>query len=87
VTGFDKAVRRKTLGKYRIAIGGAVRAESGKPLVVELHGDQAGDWLSIREAGRRYRLTLDVAELYRMGLMAQAAAELRQRRKEKKGRG
>ena len=70
MTSFEKRVRRVTLGSYRITVSGADRWPTGRRLVVELYGDNNGDYVSIREAGRRHRVVLDVAGLYRRGLLA-----------------
>jgi hypothetical protein len=72
MTGFDKRVKRITLATYRITVAGATVNTTGKRIVAELHGDQAGDFLILREAGRKYRVTLSIAELYRRGLIAEA---------------
>jgi len=72
MTGFDKRVKRITLATYRITVAGATVNSTGKRIVAELHGDQGGDYLTLREHGRKHTVTLSIAELYRRGLVAQA---------------
>ena len=72
MTDFDKPVTRRTVNAYRVGLTGAVASPSGRRLAVTLHGDPHGDFVTIRESGRRFAVTLDIAELYRRGLMAQA---------------
>ena len=86
MTGFDRPVSRKTLRSYRVTISGVCVSPTGKALVATLRGDSQGDHLIIREAGRRHRVTLDVAELYRRGLLAQAAIDRKEKRKARKRR-
>ena len=75
MTDMSKPVSRRTVGSYRIAVSGAYPDAGGKRLVVTLHGDASGDFISIREAGRRKQVTLDIATLYWRGLrqLAQSA--------------
>mgnify|MGYP001613949081 CR=1 FL=1 len=88
MTGFDKSVRRVTLNSYSITISGVAlsRRPGDKPLVVRLHGDQMGDYITIRPSGARESgpasVTLDVAGEYRRGMLAAIA----QRKKERKGK-
>lgn len=72
MTDFDRPVTRRTVNAYRVSLSGAYLSDTGRRLAVTLHGGKDGDFLTIREAGRRTAVTLDVAELYRRGLMAQA---------------
>lgn len=75
MTRLNKPVSRRTLSAYQISISGVVRGQ-GRSLVATLHGDpQTGDWLTIRESGRRVAVTLDLAGLYRRGLLAQVQAD------------
>ncbi len=80
MTGFDKTVSRRTIGKYRFAISGAFRSEAGRRLVVELSGDDHADLLRIREERRREWVELDIPSLYLKGLKALHAARTAQRR-------
>jgi len=75
MTGFDKRVKRITLATYRITVAGATANSTGKRIVAELHGDQGGDYLTLREAGRQHKVTLSIAELYRRGLIAEAKTQ------------
>jgi len=77
MTSMDKPVTRRTRNAYRISVSGAYPEPSGKRLVVTLHGDERGDWISIREHGRRQSITLDVAALYVRGLVSLAQAARR----------
>lgn len=73
MTTMDKPVRRKTVQRYRITLARAFPdAISGKQLVVELANNGSADLLRIREAGRRKWIEMDVAELYRIGLIKTA---------------
>jgi hypothetical protein len=72
MTTMDRPVTRRTIQGYTITLTGAYPSPSGRRLVATLRGDGAGDWLEIREAGRRQRVVLDIAGLYRKGLIAQA---------------
>lgn len=89
MTRFDKPVRRVTLNAYSITISGVAvsRSPSDKPLVVRLHGDQMGDYITIRPSGARdggpASVTLDVAGEYRRGMLATIA----QKRKARKQKG
>ena len=77
MTDMSKPVSRRTVGSYRIAVSGAYPDAGGKRLVVTLHGDERGDWLSIREQGRQKSITLDIAALYVRGLVSLAQAARR----------
>ena len=81
MTPMLKPCRRITCNPYRITVSGAIASESGRKLVAELVGDQHGDLLRLREAGRRTWVTLSIPELYRRGLLAMTG------KKAKKGRG
>ena len=80
MTTFDKPVTRRTVARYRVTVAGAVPG-GDRQIVAQLHGDATGDWLTLREAGRRHRVTLDIAELYRKALIAEAAQEKREKGK------
>lgn len=67
-----RGVRRRTPRNYRVTISGARPDDSGRALVVELRSDQTGDYVRIREAGRRRWVTLDIPELYRRALISEA---------------
>ena len=84
MTTFDKPVRRVTLGSYRVTISGVLADTNGRRIVAMLHGDHAGDYLSLREHGRRFTVTLNIAELYRRGLIAGMQAAKREKRKAKR---
>lgn len=84
MTDFDKRVRRRTIHAYRIGISGVSQSLTGNRIVAELHGDQGGDFITLREAGRRYRVTLDIAELYRRGMIAEAAKKKAERKAARK---
>jgi hypothetical protein len=71
MTPMLKPCRRITCNPYRITVSGATVSESGRKLVAELAGDQHGDLLRLREAGRRTWVTLSIPDLYRRGLLAQ----------------
>ncbi len=75
MTGFDRPVRRRTVGKYRVTVTGAMTSPSGKHFIVELRGDEHGDLVAIREERRRQWVELDVPGLYVRGLLAQARRE------------
>lgn len=70
MTGMDKRVRRATVNAYRITVQGAMASDTGRKLVAELTGNQAGDFLRLREAGRRTWIELSIPDLYRRGLLA-----------------
>ena len=65
-----RPTRRTTLQAYRVTVTGARPDPTGRRLVAELAGTPAGDFLRLREAGRRTWVTLDLAELYRRALLA-----------------
>jgi hypothetical protein len=69
----ERRVRRISVNPYRITVSGAIASESGRKLVAELVGNQAGDYLRLREAGRRTWIELSIPELYRRGLLAMTA--------------
>jgi len=69
MTDMSHSVPRTTVAPFRITVSGAYRDVNGRKLVVELAGGEHGDLLRIREAGRRTWVELDVAELYRRGLI------------------
>ena len=73
MTSFDRPVTRRTIGRYRFTISGAYPASDGKRLVVELVGNQRGDFIRIREEKRQQAVELDVSELYARGLRTLAA--------------
>ena len=73
MTDLNKPIRRRTVNAYRVSITGAQVDTSGRRLVVELRGDAGGDFLRIREAGRRGWVELEIAGLYRRGVLAQVA--------------
>ena len=70
MTGMDKRVRRATVNSYRITVSGAMASDTGRKLVAELAGNQAGDYIRLREAGRRTWIELSIPDLYRRGLLA-----------------
>lgn len=80
MTDMDRAVRRRTVNAYRVTVTGSQVDLTGRRLVVELRGDAGGDFLRIREAGRRAWVELEIAGLYRRGLLAQAAARKAERK-------
>ena len=84
MTGFDKPVTRRTIGKYRFTITGAFQHPDGRRLIVELKGDQHGDLIRIREEKRQQWVELDASELYLKGLRAQSARDKAERRKQGK---
>jgi len=88
MTDFNKRVTRRTMGAYRMTVTGAIPCPTGKRLCVTLHqGDNGeGDFITIREAGRRYRVTLNVAELYRRGMLADTARQRKAGRHERESR-
>lgn len=86
MTDFDRRVHRRTLHAYHVSLTGVVQTAAGRRLVATLHGDERGDWLTIRESGRRYRVTLDVAELYRRAMIADAMRMKKERAKARKER-
>lgn len=69
MTPMSKPCRRKTVNSYRITIQGAIIAASGRPLVAELVGDGHGDYIRLREHGRRTWYQLSLAELYRKAVI------------------
>ena len=69
----SKPVTRRTMRAYRMTIAGVLRDVPGaRRIIVTLHGDDRGDWITLREAGRRMRVTLDIGELYRRGVLSAA---------------
>ena len=81
MTPMIRPVRRLTLNAYRITIQGTILTDTWRKLVAELAGDQSkGDYLRLREAGRRLTVSLSIADLYRQGLLSVA----RQAEKDKK---
>jgi hypothetical protein len=53
MTGFDKAVTRRTVDAYRFTVtGSGIPAVDGRKLVVTLINEGHGDLIRIREAGR-----------------------------------
>jgi hypothetical protein len=77
MTGMDKGIKRRTVNPYRIGISGSWIDQGGKKLVVELEGDERGDFVRIREEGRKASssVVFDVGELYRKGLIAKSAQD------------
>ena len=80
MTSMERRVRRISVNPYRITVSGAIASESGRRLVAELAGNSAGDFLRLREAGRRTWIELSIPDLYRRGLLAMT-------KKAQKGRG
>ena len=73
MTAFDRTVKRRTVEAYRVTVTGAYPDRlTGRKLVVELTHNGNADLVRIRESGRRTWVELDVAGLYRRGLIAQA---------------
>lgn len=87
MTGFDRPVQRVTVGQYRVTITGVIQGPSGSKLIARLESDQQGDYLVLREAGRRLRVRLSIPELYRKGLIAMAAVEATERARRRRRRG
>jgi hypothetical protein len=75
MTGFNRHVRRRTIGRYRISITGAIPSPSGKRLVVVLKGDEHGDLIAIRQERSKQWVEFDVPGLYLRGLLAKARQE------------
>jgi len=75
MTSFDRPVRRRTIGKYRVRVTGVSPSPTGRRLIVELRGDEHGDLIAIREERRRQWVELDVPGLYLKGLVAKARRE------------
>ena len=69
MTTTNKLTKRETLATYR-----------GRPLVLELHGN----YLYIRQKGRRTRYTVTYDQIYTLGARNQAEAERRERAERKK---
>ena len=72
-TGFDKPVRRRTVGTYKFTVSGPMPHSEGRKLIVELAGDVHGDLVRIREEGCQRWVELDVARLYHRGLVTMAS--------------
>lgn len=75
MTSMQRRTIRKTVNSYRITIQGAIIAASGRPLVAELVGDGHGDYIRLREHGRRTWYQLSLAELYRRAVVSQSKAK------------
>jgi len=84
MTDLDKPVRRRTVSGYRITVTSAEPCQSGRRLIVELANNGKADLIRIREAGRRSWVELDVAGLYRRGLLAQISQRQRGKRRKRK---
>ena len=68
------------MGKYRFTLSGTIPDPYGKRLVVELYGDEHGDFIRMREEKRRQWVTLDIPGLYVRGLLAIAAKKRAERK-------
>ncbi len=80
MTAADHPVTRCTVNSYRVSLTGADRTPCGRRLVITIHGDQHGDYITIREHRRRHRVTLDVSALYRRAILSEHATTKRSRR-------
>lgn len=89
-TSFETRAKRRTVNAFRVGIQAAIAFPAGTPgarrLIVTLERVGACDMLRIREERRRYTVDLDVGELYRRGMIAQAAKTRAEKRKARKGR-